>query len=212
MQEGRPVTLDVRPMQSIGRGVFELKTADDATWYRLIYLARIDNIIYVLDGFEKDTRKTENKDLDRAKGRFKKAGRGSWRSIRMPNKIRKANEPSHITRGSVFDDLGLSRVELIEAKVKADLWRDLVGYIRPLQLTQKELAKRLDVHQPEISNLLTGKLSKVSVRTLIHYGVKLDLGFSGKFIEPKHPPSTPSIQSRARRHAHGAKTKAQTGV
>lgn len=72
MQEGRPATLDVRPMQSIGRGVFELKTDDDATWYRLIYIARIDNIIYVLDCFEKDTQKTENKDLDRAQARFKK--------------------------------------------------------------------------------------------------------------------------------------------
>jgi len=126
----------------------------------------------------------------------------------MPSTIKKTNKPSHVTRGSVFDDLGLSRVEMMEAKVKADLWRDLVGYIRPLQLTQKELAKRLDVHQPEISNLLTGKLSKVSVGTLIHYGVKLDLSFSGKFKKPRHSMSTPSIQTRMRKQPHGAKTKA----
>jgi phage-related protein len=66
MQEGRPARLDVRPMQSIGKGVFELKDSDDDKWYRLIYLARIDDVIYVLDCFEKDTTKTEKKDLKRA--------------------------------------------------------------------------------------------------------------------------------------------------
>jgi phage-related protein len=72
MQEGRAATLDVRPMKSIGEGVFELKTADAATWYRLMYLARIDDVIFVLDCFEKDTRKTEKKDLDRTRARYRK--------------------------------------------------------------------------------------------------------------------------------------------
>ena len=200
MQEGRPATLDVRPMQSIGQGVYELKTDDDADWYRLIYLARINDVIYVLDCFEKDTRKTE---ID-----TRKYGRDSGRSARMPNTMKKANKPSHITKGSVFDDLDLSRAELIEAKVKADLWRDLVGYIRPLHLTQKDLAKRLGVHQPDISNLLSGKLSRVSVGTLIHYGAKLDLGFSGKFTRPRHPIDRARIKSHTRRQIHGTKTKA----
>jgi phage-related protein len=66
MQEGRLAKLDVRPMKSIGDGVFELKDSDADKWYRLIYLARIDDVIYVLDCFEKDTAKTEKKDLKRA--------------------------------------------------------------------------------------------------------------------------------------------------
>jgi phage-related protein len=72
MQEGRPATLEVRPMPSVGKGVYELKTADEATWYRLMYLARIDNVIYVLDCFEKDTRKTERKDIARSQNRYKR--------------------------------------------------------------------------------------------------------------------------------------------
>ncbi len=70
MQEGRPARLDVRPMQSIGRGVFELKDSDERTWYRLVYLARIEDTIYVLDCFEKDTARTERKDLNTARTRF----------------------------------------------------------------------------------------------------------------------------------------------
>lgn len=66
MQEGRPARLDIRPIKSIGDGVFELKNSDEDKWYRLIYLARIDDVIYVLDCFEKDTAKTEKKDIKRA--------------------------------------------------------------------------------------------------------------------------------------------------
>jgi phage-related protein len=72
MQEGRPATLRVRPMPSIAGGVFELKTDDEAKWYRMVYLARIEDVIYVLDCFEKDSRKTEKKDLARSLERYKK--------------------------------------------------------------------------------------------------------------------------------------------
>jgi phage-related protein len=70
LQEGIRPTLAARPMQSIGQGVFELKAADEAAWYRVIYLARIENTIYVLDSFTKKSRKTEKKDLNRAKARL----------------------------------------------------------------------------------------------------------------------------------------------
>lgn len=57
-------------MQSIGQGVFELKTGDEANWYRVIYLARIEDTIYVLDSFKKKSRKTEKRDLNRARMRL----------------------------------------------------------------------------------------------------------------------------------------------
>jgi phage-related protein len=72
MRYGRPAPLEVRPMTSIGKGVFELKTEDQSSWYRLVYLARINDVIYVLDCFKKKTRKTEQKDLKRASNRLKR--------------------------------------------------------------------------------------------------------------------------------------------
>ena len=57
-------------MQSVGKGVFELKDSDDATWYRMLYLARIDDVIYVLDCFTKNTRKTESNTLNKARARL----------------------------------------------------------------------------------------------------------------------------------------------
>jgi phage-related protein len=70
MQYGRAAKLQVRPMQSIGSGVFELKDADEKTWYRMVYLARIEDTVYVLDCFEKNTAQTERKDLHTAAARL----------------------------------------------------------------------------------------------------------------------------------------------
>lgn len=72
MQEGRSPKLEVRPMPSIGSGVFELKDTDESAWYRMIYLARKNDVIFVLDCFEKDSRKTEKHDIRRATARLKR--------------------------------------------------------------------------------------------------------------------------------------------
>ena len=64
--------LSSRPMKSIGSRVYELKDRDEKTWYRVVYLAKVGDMIYVLHSFTKDTRKTEKKDLDLAKERLKK--------------------------------------------------------------------------------------------------------------------------------------------
>jgi phage-related protein len=57
-------------MESIGSGVYELKEADERTWYRVIYLSKIDDVIYVLHSFEKQSRKTDRRDLNIAKERL----------------------------------------------------------------------------------------------------------------------------------------------
>ena len=51
-------------MSSIGPGVFELKEADERKWYRAIYLSKVGNVIHVLHCFEKDSRKTDRRDID----------------------------------------------------------------------------------------------------------------------------------------------------
>jgi phage-related protein len=71
MQEGRPAAIAVRPMSSIAPGVFELKESDESKWYRLIYLARVKDTIFVLHCFTKNTAKTEKPDLRTAQRRWK---------------------------------------------------------------------------------------------------------------------------------------------
>jgi phage-related protein len=71
MQEGRTAALPVRPMPSIAAGVFELKDADESKWYRLVYLARVKDTIFVLHCFTKNTARTDRRDLAIAEQRWK---------------------------------------------------------------------------------------------------------------------------------------------
>ena len=68
---GREPTSQTRNMSSIGPGVYELKEADERAWYRAIYLSKIENRIYVLHCFEKESRKTDRRDIAIASQRLK---------------------------------------------------------------------------------------------------------------------------------------------
>ena len=63
--------LDSRPMKSIGKRVYELRQQDARGWYRLVYLAKIGDTVYVLHCFEKHSRKTPQRDLEIAKARLR---------------------------------------------------------------------------------------------------------------------------------------------
>jgi phage-related protein len=71
LQNGEHPCCGVRPMASIGKGVWELKTDDARTWYRVMYLSQIRGVIYVLHAFEKDSAKTDRRDVEIAKNRLK---------------------------------------------------------------------------------------------------------------------------------------------
>ena len=85
------------------------------------------------------------------------------------------NKPGHITKGDIFDDLGFSPAETLEAKVKAEIWQALIDCIARQRFTQADLVLRLKAHQPDVSNLLKGKISRVSITRLIQYAGRLDL-------------------------------------
>ncbi len=71
LQKGLLPDCEARRMESIGKSVWELKTADERTWYRVIYLTKIGDALYVLHVFEKSSRKTDRRDLEIAKSRLR---------------------------------------------------------------------------------------------------------------------------------------------
>jgi phage-related protein len=55
----------------VGPGVFELRDQDERAWYRVVYLSRIEDVIYVLHCFEKKSREMPRRDFEKAKQRLK---------------------------------------------------------------------------------------------------------------------------------------------
>jgi len=96
-----------------------------------------------------------------------------------------SSSPGHITKGDLFDDLGFSPVETLEAKIKADIWQALMKEISARGLSQAQLAAALKAHQPDVSNLLKGKISKFSITRLIQFAGRLNLDARLEVTAPK---------------------------
>jgi len=64
---------DWKPMQVIGPGVNEIRIRVLGEW-RIIYVAKFRNAVYVLHAFQKKTRKTSQHDIDLARQRFGQIG------------------------------------------------------------------------------------------------------------------------------------------
>ncbi len=62
---------DSKPMPSIGKGVEEIRVRDAAGAFRVVYVARLVEAVYVLHCFQKKTQKTAKRDLDLATQRLK---------------------------------------------------------------------------------------------------------------------------------------------
>jgi phage-related protein len=70
VQEGKEPP-DWKPMKTIGPGVAELRLRDSTGAYRVIYIAKFEEAVYVLHSFEKKSQKTSRQDLDIATTRYR---------------------------------------------------------------------------------------------------------------------------------------------
>ncbi len=61
---------DWKPMTTVGKGVLEIRIRDEAGAFRVIYIAKFADAIYVLHCFQKKTQKTSKTDLDLAAKRY----------------------------------------------------------------------------------------------------------------------------------------------
>ena len=57
---------DWKPMTTIGQGVREIRIKVDGQW-RIVYIAKFEDAVYVLHAFRKKTQKTTKSDIDAAK-------------------------------------------------------------------------------------------------------------------------------------------------
>ena len=62
---------DWKPISTIGAGVKEIRIRDDSGAFRVIYLAKLADAVYVLHCFQKKTQETSQKDILLARKRYK---------------------------------------------------------------------------------------------------------------------------------------------
>ena len=62
---------DWRPFPEVGPGVNEIRIDRHDGWFRIMYVAKFEEAIYVLHSFQKSTRKTLRGDVEIAKSRYR---------------------------------------------------------------------------------------------------------------------------------------------
>jgi phage-related protein len=71
VQRGEEPT-DFKPLPSVGAGVYEIRVHAQGA-YRVFYVAKFKEAVYVLHAFQKKTQKTNKRDLEIGRQRYKTA-------------------------------------------------------------------------------------------------------------------------------------------
>ncbi len=84
------------------------------------------------------------------------------------------SEDTKVTKssGNVFADLGFANPE--EELLKAKLVREIRAIIKRRKLTQAKAATLLGLKQPDVSNLVTGRVGRFSIDRLVRCLDRLD--------------------------------------
>lgn len=61
---------DWKPMPTVGVGVNEIRVRDESGSYRVLYVAKFEEAVYVLHVFEKRSQKTPKDDIHLARSRY----------------------------------------------------------------------------------------------------------------------------------------------
>jgi predicted XRE-type DNA-binding protein len=80
---------------------------------------------------------------------------------------------SHISYGSVLDDLDITPGKLASFKLRAELHANIIKVAS--RYSQAELQDLLNESQPRVSDFLRGKITKFSLETLMEYAERLGM-------------------------------------
>jgi predicted XRE-type DNA-binding protein len=86
---------------------------------------------------------------------------------------RNGNKPTRGARSNVFEDVGFTAEEAAILQVKTQLHIEIMRAIGQQKLTPRQLERVLGVPQPRVSELLTGKISRMTADLLTKYLYRL---------------------------------------
>jgi phage-related protein len=64
---------DFKPMPAVGSGAYEIRVHILGEW-RVIYIAKFEEVVYILHAFQKKTQATRKEDIELARRRYRQIG------------------------------------------------------------------------------------------------------------------------------------------
>jgi predicted XRE-type DNA-binding protein/phage-related protein len=154
VQNGRDPD-DWKAMATIGPGVREIRIHEPEGTFRVIYVAKFAEAVFVLHCFEKEDAKDPAHSSRVSAAPLQAAGRG--------------DEAMKIERyDNVWDAICDTPAEAENMRLRSSLMIALKGHIESENLNQAAAAKVFGVTQPRISDLVRGKINLFSLDALIN--------------------------------------------
>jgi len=76
-------------------------------------------------------------------------------------------DAEHVTKGSIFDDIGLDPSEAANLKLRAQLLYIVRKIIKIKGMKQQEASEFFGITRPQVSELVNGKVSRFSLDKLV---------------------------------------------
>jgi phage-related protein/predicted XRE-type DNA-binding protein len=160
VQQGREPT-DWKPIATVGAGVKEIRIRDASGAFRVLYVAKLADAVFVLHCFQKKTQKTSQRDLDLAGKRYRE----------LMQEIGTMSDRFN----SVWDAIENTPEEAENMRLRSRLMMALEDHITRAGMTQADAARILGVTQPRVSDLMRGKIDRFGLDTLVNMAVAAGL-------------------------------------
>jgi phage-related protein/predicted XRE-type DNA-binding protein len=165
---------DFKPMPSIGKGVEELRVWDDTGTYRVVYTARLKDVVVVLHAFQKKTEATSKGDIEPARSRWAQLMQERWmKTVKTAKAARSPKAAAIDTYASVWDAIADTPEQAANLQARSELMRQIAALVRENRWTQTEAAQRCGVTQPRMNDLLRGRVSRFSLDALVNIATSI---------------------------------------
>jgi phage-related protein/predicted XRE-type DNA-binding protein len=166
---------DWKPFNNAGAGTKEIRVRGAGGIYRVMYVAKFEEAIYVLHCFQKKSQATSTRTW-----RLSQSATGPWpeqggKHMKIDTDIRHVTKPG----ANLFLELGFtpkearrlqaaSRQQVDHTKLlKEQLMEELSAWIAQHELKQAAAAEILMVSRPRVSDVVNKKTAKFTIDTLV---------------------------------------------
>lgn len=166
---------DWKPFNDIGAGTREIRLRDSSGIYRVMYVAKFEEAIYVLHCFQKKTQSTGQQDKAIAEALPRSDRNQEASTMKTDTAIQHVTKPG----ANIFLELGFpaaeaKRLQAASQKqindtrlLKQQLMEELSNWIEAHHLKQAEAAEILMVSRPRVSDVVNRKTAKFTLDTLV---------------------------------------------
>ena len=151
---------DFKPLAAVGKGVEEIRMTDDSGAYRVIYVARRAEAVYVLHAFQK-----------KIASHFEEGHRHRQETFCATAERCEMKKPE--SYASVWDAIADTPGQAANLRARAELMQQIAAFVKRQDWTQVEAASHCGVTQPRMNDLLRGRVSRFSLDALVNISTAL---------------------------------------